>query len=275
MELFFRHFGQGLPLIILHGLYGSSDNWVSIGKELAGNMKVYIPDQRNHGNSPHSKEHNYTLMKNDLLKFMEDHDIKKAVILGHSMGGKTAMTFALENPEKVIALIVVDISPNPYNFADNSKTQSTDHASIITAMRNVDFSVVKSRSDVDKQLSPIITSTRIRQFLLKNISRTQKNKYYWKLNIESLYNQLHNIMDGLDTEKYNKADNKIYFPVLFIKGEKSNYISNDDLNSIYTLFPGSEILTIPGAGHWLHAEKPELFLKAVKTFLARNDILQI
>ncbi len=272
MDLFFRHFGKGIPLIILHGLYGSSDNWISAGRLLSEDFEVYLPDQRNHGNSPHSKEHNYTLLKNDLLKFMNQHNIEKAVLIGHSMGGKTAMYFADENPDRIRALIVVDIAPGPYKYYVKTEANASDHLSILNAMSGVDFSKVKSRSDVDKQLSPMIRSIRIRQFLLKNIVRTGE-KYSWRLNIKTLYDQLYEIMDGLDVEKYISGKRKINFPTLFIKGEKSNYISNNDFNVIYTIFPGAEIITIPDAGHWLHAEKPELFLKTVQEFLAANSIL--
>ena len=267
MELFFRQFGHGSPVIILHGLYGSSDNWVTTGKILAEDFKVFLIDQRNHGNSPHSPEHNYNVLKNDLLQFMNDHNLEKAVLIGHSMGGKTAMSFATEYSERVQALIVVDIAPGPYKNDFHAVSKTPNFMNIMSAMLGVDFSKVKSRSDADKQLEPVIPSARSRQFLLKNIVRTKDNQYTWKLNIKALYDQLPEIMDGLKIKNFTENDRIRKFPVLFIKGEKSNFISADDTDIIQTIFPESRIITIPDAGHWLHAEKPDLFIKTVKDFL--------
>ena len=267
MELFYRRFGGGPPLIILHGLYGSSDNWVSIGKALASNFEVFIIDQRNHGDSPHSKEHNYTLLKNDLYDFMNQHGIEKAVLMGHSMGGKTVMFFSADYPERVQSLLVIDISPRSYKSLLNSVPQAIDHMDIINAMLEVDFSVVEKRSDVDKQLSQGILYSKIRHFLLKNVGRDKEGNYFWKLNIETLRDQLPEIMDGMDVKRFSNGNGITGFPVLFIKGENSGYISTEDITLIQTIFPAADIASIPGAGHWLHAEKPELLLKTIKYFV--------
>ncbi|MEE4198883.1 MAG: alpha/beta fold hydrolase [Bacteroidales bacterium] len=265
MDLFYRKFGEGPPLIILHGLYGSSDNWVSIGKKLASFFEVYLIDQRNHGKSPHSPQHNYPLLKEDLREFMDKHSLDKAIIMGHSMGGKTAMYFAADYPERVSSLIVIDIAPGSYKGTESS--QLITHSTIINAMYNVDFSKVNSRKEIEKVLAPSIPSKRVRQFLLKNAGRTRANRFAWRLNIETINNQLGNIMDGLDVEKFNGGNGITGFPVLFIKGEKSDYIGLEDEKAISTLFPYAEIETIPDTGHWLHAEKPERFLQTIQSFL--------
>ncbi|HSH52506.1 MAG TPA: alpha/beta fold hydrolase [Bacteroidales bacterium] len=266
MELFFRKFGDGPPLIILHGLYGSSDNWVSTGRKLSANYQVYLLDQRNHGKSPHSPQHNYHLLKDDLLEFMDKQSINKAIILGHSMGGKTAMFFAVDYPERINNLIIVDISPKSYK--NTKSTQLLSHSTIINAMYNIDFNHIKSRKDIDKILSPSIPSKRVRQFLLKNVSRTKDNQLKWSLNLEGISNELENIMDGLIIENFKDGNGITGFPVLFIKGEKSDYIESADNEAIKTVFPFAEIEIIPNAGHWLHAEQPKLFLKTIQNFLA-------
>lgn len=268
MKLNFRKLGEGPSIIILHGLYGSSDNWISIGRELADNFEVFIIDHRNHGSSPHTQDHNYELLKEDLQEFMDQQSIEKATLLGHSMGGKTAIFFAVDYPEKVENLIVVDISPRSYKLPDQPAPHTVDHLNIIQAMINVDFSKVENRMDVDMMLADTIKSQRIRQFLLKNVKRKDKTSFCWKLNLETLHDSMRDILDGIDPSLVNKGNGITGFPVLFIKGENSDYISEPDYPVIQQLFPAAEIVTIPNAGHWLHAEQTELFLKNVKYFLA-------
>jgi len=267
MELSYRKMGQGPPMIILHGLYGSSDNWFSIGKAFASRFEVYLIDQRNHGSSPHSREHNYIAMRNDLHDFMELHAIEKAVIIGHSMGGKTAMFFAVAWPEKVQLLVVVDISPGSYKSLTRSTPQSADHMNIITAMLGVDFSQVNDREDVSRMLSESIPSERVRQFLLKNIRRNAEGGYEWRLNIQALHDQLPMIMDGLDPKPYMNGNGVTGFPVLFVRAGQSGYISVDDISTIKTIFPMSELVTIPSADHWIHVQQPELLIKTIEYFI--------
>lgn len=261
MELFFRKYGQGPTLIIIHGLYGSSDNWVSIGRELSKDFEVFLIDQRNHGRSPHSNDHNYKLLKEDLKEFMDSQSIEKAIIIGHSMGGKTAMFFAAEYPERLSHLIIADISPRSYKSTNSS--QLLNHSKIINAMFNLDFYGIKSREDIDAILAKSIPETRIRQFLLKNIKRSKDNEYSWSLNIRTIRNELPHIMEGLDANQSEITG----FPVLFLKGENSDYISDEDLKVIHKIFPYADITTIPEAGHWLHAEQPELFIEKVRNFI--------
>jgi len=261
MELFFKKYGEGPPLIIIHGLYGSSDNWVSIGRQLAKNFEVFLIDQRNHGKSPHSPYHNYELLKEDLREFMDQQSIEKAIIIGHSMGGKTAMFFAADYPERVSHLIIADISPKSYKTTNSS--QLLAHTTIIKAMFNLDFYGITSRQEIDDILAKSIPENRIRQFLLKNVKRTKDNEYSWNLNIRAIRNELPNIMYGLDEIQTEITG----FPILFIKGGNSDYILEDDKKEIKKIFPFADIETILNAGHWLHAEQPELFLKTIEDFI--------
>jgi esterase len=267
MDLYFRRYGEGPPFIILHGLYGSSDNWIKIGKSLSENFEVFLIDQRNHGNSPHSLEHNYTLLKNDIVDFMEKQSIGRAVLMGHSMGGKVAMNFAADYPDRVQALIVIDIAPKSYKSLLSPSPQAIEHMNLINSMLEVDFSLVKNRTDLDKQIMDGIPSSRIRHFLLKNVKRDRSGSYSWKLNVKTLRDQLPAIMDELDLGKFKKGKGVSGFPVLFVKGEKSNYISTEDISGIRTVFPAAEMTTIPDAGHWLHAEQPDLLVKTIKYFV--------
>ena len=173
MKLYYRRLGKtpGTPLIILHGLYGSSDNWLNIGKALSEYQTVYILDQRNHGQSPHSNEHSYDRMRDDLQQFMEDHNISKANLMGHSMGGKTALFYALKYPEKINTLIVVDIGPGSYQSPEENSPRTINHLSILDALYNLDTSQVKTLRDADQQLADHIPYQRVRQFLLKNLKR--------------------------------------------------------------------------------------------------------
>ena len=218
MELFFRKYGEGPPLIIIHGLYGSSDNWVGIGRKLAKNFEVFLIDQRNHGRSPHSSDHTYQLLKEDLREFMDTQSIEKAIIIGHSMGGKTAMFFAADYHERVNHLIITDISPRSYKSTDSGHLLA--HSKIIRAMYNLDFYGITSRQEIDDIIAKTIPENRIRQFLLKNIKRSKDNEYSWNLNIKAIRNELANIMEGLDENQPEITG----FPVLFIKGENSDYI---------------------------------------------------
>lgn len=270
MELFFRKFGEGEPLIVLHGLYGSSDNWVTVGRELSGFYSVYLVDQRNHGRSPHSDKHNYYLMKDDLLEFMDNQGIEKANILGHSMGGKTALFFATTYPERVHKLIVVDIAPTSYQMLSESSPQALNHLNIMNALYNLDTEWISTLRDAEEQLSEAIPYKMVRQFLLKNLKRDVNGNYSWLLNVRTLRNELPAILEGLDPDEFQDRQ-MTSFPVLFIKGENSEYIGPKDERDILKIFPYAGIQTIEGAGHWVHAEKRDQFLKIVSDFLSNPD----
>ncbi len=266
MKLFHREFGSNGPtLIILHGLYGASDNWVSIARQLQDDYHVYILDQRNHGQSPHSDEQNYELMANDLQEFYNEKNITKAHLIGHSMGGKTAMRFALANPELIDKLVILDIAPKSYASFSNYAQITNDHASIIQAMLDVDCKMAGSRSDIDKQLSNKLPDQKLRQFLLKNIERTKSGEYQWRLNLQIIQDSLEGLMDGFS--KLNPEDSRVKIPSIFIRGEKSGYIMDEDTLIIRKFFKDAEVVSIPEAGHWLHAEQPELLVKTLAYFL--------
>ena len=263
MKLFYRKEGSGLPLVIVHGLYGSSDNWINIGKRLAEKHTVYMLDQRNHGRSPFADSHTYDDLRNDLETFFEQHQIEKAILLGHSMGGKVAMWFAADFPEKVEKLVIADITPKNYLLL-NDDSQFYLHQNILLAMQEINFSLIKSRNDVDDYLAEKVDNERIRQFLLKNVAKDINTKLYkWRINAEVLYSHLEEIVSGVNK---NWLDDRIpitSYPVIFIRGMKSNYILPEDEILIKEIYPESKIIDIPDAGHWLHAEQPELFMQAV------------
>lgn len=261
MKLFYRESGKGEPLIILHGLYGSSDNWVSIVKELDSYYKVINVDQRNHGQSPHDSEHSYTVLANDLLELLVDLNLERVILLGHSMGGKAAMGFAIDHPEKVSSLIVVDIAPWEHKLSTNI---ISEHRQIINGLLSIPISTLTSRNQADSLLSEWVNSEYTRQFLLKNLKREQNGHFSWKLNLSAIANNLSNLMSEIEPKSQNKLCGT---KTLFIKGELSNYIPLGKEGDLKNIFPNSNIITIKDSGHWVHAEKPKDFLNAVLTFL--------
>lgn len=267
MNLFYREEGEGFPLVIVHGLYGSSDNWLTVGKKLSAYYKVYMVDQRNHGRSPKSDEHNFETLKNDLAEFFDRHKIEKAILMGHSMGGKTAMFFASDYPEKVEKLIVIDIAPKDY-FLLNDESQFFLHKNILQAMLEINFKIMESRKDIENYLLARIDSSPIVQFLLKNVHRAKENhQFEWRLNVRALYDNLDEIISGVNERWFADRLPIFNYPVLFIKGAQSNYILPEDIASIHRIYPEAEVVEIENAGHWLHAEQPRLFMEAVIDFL--------
>ncbi len=261
MKLFFRKYGENKPqLIIVHGLYGSSDNWVSYAKKLSQFFEVFVIDQRNHGNSPHSSEHNYYVMANDLLEFIDDNNIQKAIFLGHSMGGKTVMTFANKYPNRVVSLIVVDISPVKYNSENLNKFDNNFHKQILIALNDKQILKAESRKIANEICYTYLKNKPITEFLLKNLKRTN-NQFQWKLNVDAITNNIEKILESVNFE-----NPVVGFPCLFIKGERSNYITTNDIRLISKLFPTSEIITIKNATHWVHTDQPEIFLQTVINF---------
>ncbi len=250
--LFFRKFGTGKPLIILHGLFGSSDNWMSIGKILAEKYVLYIPDQRNHGRSFHTNEFNYELLVQDLHTFIKSNNILNPSILGHSMGGKVAMKFSINYPKELNNLIVADIAPKFYPVR---------HQRILEGLLSINLNSITSRSDADENLSNYINQSQIRQFLLKNLVRTKQGRYEWKINLSAISEYIDEMGNELGSEE------RFYGPTLFIEGANSDYIQENDHTLIKTIFPNSKISTIVNAGHWLHAEQPLAFNQLVLDFL--------
>ena len=252
MKLHFTQKGNGFPLLILHGLFGSADNWTTLGKHFAESFSTYLIDQRNHGRSPHADETTYPLMAQDLVELIDSEKIETCHLIGHSMGGKTVMEFALTYPEKVQKLIVADISPVAY---------PPHHQEILQAIRSLNLSVLTRREEADLHLQTLIPDFGVRQFILKNLARTPEGSFEWRMNFPGLEASYEAILGNI------RQDRVFNGQVLFIRGEKSDYILPKYEPSIYQLFPNASIVTIPGAGHWVHAEAPALFFQTVLSFL--------
>lgn len=255
MQLAFRKYGSGQPLLILHGLFGQSDNWNTLAKRFGENeFEVYTIDQRNHGLSPHSEEWNYEVMADDIKEFIETNNLQNPILLGHSMGGKVAMFFALKYPGVLNKLIVADMSPREY---------PPHHDSVIKALNAVDFSKINNRKEAEVILNEFIPDYGTKQFLLKNIywEDTENNKMNWRFNLPVITKNYNEILFAVPHKPCE-------IETLFIRGEKSHYISDIDIPEIEKRFPNYRLDTILGAGHWVHAEKPEEFYKSVIDFIA-------
>lgn len=260
MKLFYRQFGEGRPVIILHGLFGMSDNWVSIGKRIATKFAVYIPDMRNHGQSAHSPTMNYTAMTDDLLEFIEELGLEDVILIGHSMGGKVAMNFALDHPQLLEQLVIIDISPRRY-------PSRSIHSDIINAMLSVNLKQVTSRSQVEALLQNALPDTRIRQFILKNLFYQAPHTPAWRPNLEAIHNNLELLFDGIATGRIFKK------PSLFVRGGLSDYITPEDENLILEMFPLAQIKTIPNATHWVHADAPKELCRLLSASLGKECAL--
>ncbi len=256
MQLFFRRYGNegDQPVIILHGLFGISDNWVSYARRLSQeNFEVFVPDQRNHGQSPKSDNFNYLALTDDLFDFIDDNEIEDPIIIGHSMGGKVAMRFALENPLLVKKLVVVDITLKAYG-------PRKQHLKIIEAMKTINLKEIKHRSEAEEQLAKFVPEKKIQFFILKNLHRLDKDEFEWRLNFEGIERSLKTMFDAINTSvKFNK-------PTLFIKGGASDYILLEDFEQIKYNFPNAEIVTIENASHWVHVEAAEKFYQLTSGF---------
>jgi esterase len=251
MKLFYKKLGQGQPLIVMHGLMGMLDNWTTPAKVLAQHFEVYLIDQRNHGHSPHSDDFSYQDMSYDLYEFIENHQLEGAHILGHSMGGKTAMKFAQNHSDMLSKLIVADIAPRAYDV---------HHQQILAGLQAVDLEKIKKRSDADETLQQYIPEFGVRQFLLKNLYWPEKGQLGWRFNLQVIADTIEKIGEETTDRQYDGE-------TLFIRGENSDYIQDSDQEMIDIYFPDSKIETITNAGHWVHAEQPEQFLTYVLNFL--------
>ncbi len=266
MKLHFRHYGSGPKLIILHGLYGSSDNWITIAKQLQVSYTVLLPDLRNHGTSPHTTSHTYDEMANDLAEFYEETKTEDAFLIGHSMGGKVAMRFAAEHPEKVSRLMIIDIAPKNYLTGDRSFKHIRQHELILQLLEHTDLSKYQSRGELDDYFSSKIKEESLRLFLLKNIHRTHAGIFEWKINAKVLRETFHTIVSEMDQSWFEDKIPITAYPVTFVRGLNSEYISDDDWKEIRRIYPEAKLVDFEGAGHWLHAEQPS---KLVATILER------
>jgi len=253
IELNYKEFGSGEPIIILHGLFGTLDNWQTIAKQLAEDYWVFIIDQRNHGRSPHLDDHSYPLMAEDLKSFLDQLWIPRAHVIGHSMGGKTAMQFAVNYPDMVERLIVIDMGP--------TKNEG-GHETIFEALLEVDVQNLASRTDADQALATRIKDYGVRQFLLKNLTRDKEGGYRWKMNLQVIHNTYSKILDPVILDAPYDGE------ILFIRGGTSDYIGKAESEAIQQSFPNASIKTIQDAGHWVHADAPNELLKLVRQFLS-------
>ena len=261
MKLFFKKIGDGKPLIILHGLFGMSDNWMTLARQFSENgFACYTVDLRNHGRSPHSDEFNYSIMADDLLTLMNDEQLASADFIGHSMGGKVAMFVAALYPEKVNKLVVADISARYY---------APHHDGVLEALHSVDFDVIHSRKEAEEQIRISIHDEATVQFLLKNLywkdrgihEEKEEQQLAWRFNLSAIEKNIEAVGEAL------KESVVFARPTLFLRGERSGYITTKDELIIKKHFPKAQLKTIAGAGHWIHAEKPGEFLQVVCDFL--------
>ncbi|MEQ3663409.1 MULTISPECIES: alpha/beta fold hydrolase [unclassified Olleya] len=244
--------GEGKPFVILHGFLGMSDNWKTLGNQFAEHFQVHLVDQRNHGRSFHDDNFYYEALAEDLKHYFDANNIKDAILLGHSMGGKTAMLFATQYPKLVSKLIIADISPRFYPI---------HHDAILEGLNSLDLNVIKSRGQADKQLANYVSDSGTRQFLLKNLYWIEKGKLALRMNLDVLTENVSEVGEALPIHAKFEGD------TLFLRGDKSEYIGNQDQAIIKNHFPEANIITISNAGHWLHAENPEDFYNAVTNFV--------
>jgi pimeloyl-ACP methyl ester carboxylesterase len=257
IHLNYREYGTGKQVIILHGLFGSGENWMSVGNALQETFRLYLVDQRNHGDSPHTDTFSYPDLAEDIYQFVGAHSLDNVSFIGHSMGGKTAMEFTLEHPHLVERLVVVDIAPREY-------PPRLEH--LIFALRDLDLDSIETRKDAEEALAQTVPERKVRLFLLKNLERTGKNSFTWKINLDALASHY-----GEVVKRVEKRGRQFEGPVLFIKGERSDYLEESDMEEIRSLFPRAEMKTIPHAGHWLHAEAQSKFVELCLEFLTRNS----
>ena len=248
MQLHFKQLGHGEPLVLLHGLFGSSDNWLGVAPKLAEKFHVFAPDLRNHGASPHSDEMDYPLMAADVEEFFSAHNLQNACVLGHSMGGKVAMQLALSFPARVKKLVIVDMAPRAYAPA---------HEQIFAALLALDLKFFATRSQIEDALAPKIPSLNLRRFLLKNLGRNDDGSFKWKMNLRGIAKNYPRLGEALTSQT------PFAQPTQFIRGGKSDYVRATDEAEILKLFPHAIIETIATANHWVHADAPEEFVRLV------------
>lgn len=254
MKLFFRQTGEtGPAIVILHGLFGSSDNWLTNSKAIAAKgYRVFLVDQRNHGQSPRADDQDYQNMAADLREFLTDYGIDKPILVGHSMGGKTVMQYAMSYPGTFEKLVVVDIAPKFYPI---------HHAELIRGLKAINLLGIKGRNEADAVLQAYEPILAVRQFLLKNLYRNEQGVFDWRINIPVIERELHGIGEQLTNPSI------VTTPTLFIRGSESPYITDEDLPEIKRIFPNSQVQTIQGAGHWVQAEKPTEFVDVLMNFI--------
>lgn len=253
MQLHYQTLGQGQPLIFLHGLFGSGNNWGTVAKHFSQHYQVICVDLRNHGSSPHSTSQSYANMADDLLELCDTLSLERIHLLGHSLGGKVAMQFTTQHPDRVDKLIVVDMAMRAYADA---------HTHLIDAMMAIDLTTLQSRHEVDKILSNSIPQAMVRQFLLMNLIKSDSS-LAWRINLAALKTNYPGLQQAVcENAHYEK-------PCLFIRGEHSDYVQDTDIEQIKTNFINAQFASLP-TGHWIHAEQPQAFIEVVGNFLVTS-----
>lgn len=243
-------------LLIFHGLFGQSDNFATLAKQFAEYFTVHTIDLRNHGRSFHSDDMSFDAMAEDVLNYMDAHQIEQAHILGHSLGGRVVIEFAYKHPERIQNLLVADMAPKAY---------PPHHQGILKALNSVNFDIIEKRSEAEEVLKQYIPEVGVRQFLMKNIHLQDDGKYAFRFNLKVLTDVYESLVGG------NLTDGVFEKPTLFLRGDRSNYILDEDFGLIHAHFPNSKIVDIRNAGHWLHAENPKDFFNEIVNFIQANN----
>jgi esterase len=247
------------PLAILHGLFGSGRNWLTIAKELSDQRAVWLIDQRNHGKSPHQKEMDLDLLSQDLLDWRQNKNLQSLSLIGHSLGGQVAMAYALRYyPSYLRHLIIVDVAPKAYD---------PQRFNFVSALEQLPLQNIHSRAEADQLLEEAIPDLETRQFLLSNLIRNPENQFVWQMNLGSIISHLKALSKSPLDLFVESPDSFQECPVLFIRGGRSDYIQSSDERLILKQFPEAEIITVPDAGHWVHYQQPEAFVQIVRDFL--------
>jgi len=253
MLLHYKEIGEGKPLVILHGLFGTSDNWQTHAKKLGEYYRVILVDQRNHGHSPWSEDFTYEYLADDLERLILHLGIDKFTLIGHSMGGKTAMYYSQKYPTRLEKMVIVDIGIKQYPM---------HHNEIIKGIKSLDLTTISSRSVAEQAMIPFVDSYGVRQFLLKNLYWVEKGKLAWRMNVDVLEREMEEILAPIPTIE-------VWTPTLFLRGAMSNYILDEDWDAIEEVFPDATLETIENAGHWVHSEQPDEFIEKVLGFIIR------
>lgn len=250
--LYFKQAGQGTPLVLIHGLFGSLENLGAIARQLAENFCVYSLDLPNHGRSPRVENMSLASMAGDLLAWLDEQGLPQVHLLGHSLGGKVAMELALRHPERVKSLVVLDIAPVSY---------PPHHNDVFAGMFALEPQRLQSRSEADQKMQPHVPEAAVRSFLLKNLVREPEGGFAWRMNLPVIHRDYAQLIAS------NRADAIFNGNTLFIKGGNSDYLQEKYRDQIMARFPKATIKIVPDTGHWLHAEKPDLVARLVKQFL--------
>ena len=253
MLLHYKEIGEGKPLVILHGLFGTSDNWQTHAKKLGEYYRVILVDQRNHGHSPWSEDFTYEHLAEDLERLIIHLGIDQFTLIGHSMGGKTAMYYSQKYPTRLEKMVIVDIGIKQYPM---------HHNEIIKGIKSLDLTTISSRSAAEQAMIPFVDSYGVRQFLLKNLYWVEKGKLAWRMNVDVLEREMEEILAPI-------PNIEVWTPTLFLRGAMSNYILDEDWDAIEEIFPDATLETIENAGHWVHSEQPDEFIEKVLGFIIR------